>query len=450
MADRWHFDSATSSERALFRDLASTLALAAEPAGPPNRLRHVVRLQTPLGVYYLKTFLRTQWRNRLRFLLTRPRAGDDADRERQVTAALRSAGHLAPRPVAWGRRGAASFYLCAALPGVSLHAWLQRHPATAELVRRVAGHCGRLLGAGFLLPDLSAEHVFSTDFTSDAPLAVLDLHNGRLARPGHWPRRFWSRLLRRFGRSVRDLDVPRRAALRFAARLLAAAGVPNDLRRRTLCRLPPWETAARYEASGKSGDYAARNPSRHRRELELLRRLWPGRPGELVLDMPCGTGRLLPELTRHFQHEVLQADRAMAMLRESAALGRRSAAVRADALAMPFAARAVDGVVVFRFLHHLPHDAQQQVIAEACRTARRFVVVSFFHPCSAHQLQRSLARWFGGRTTRFPTAPRRLRAWFHANGFDAATFGAEAAYRRDLWIAVFVRQPAAESAAPAR
>lgn len=450
MADRWHFDSATSSERALFRDLASTLALAAEPAGPPNRLRHVVRLQTPLGVYYLKTFVRTQWQNRLRFVLTPPRAGDDADRERQVTAALRSAGHLAPRPVAWGRRGAASFYLCAALPGVSLQAWLQQRPATVDLVRRVADHCGRLLGTGFLLPDLSAEHVFATDFAADTPLGVLDLHNGRLSRPGRWPRRFWSRLLRRFGRSVREFDLPRTTALRFAARLLAAAGVPSDGRRRTLCRLPPFETAARYEASGKSGDYAARNPSRHRRELELLRRLWPGRPGEQVLDIPCGTGRLLPELAQRFQHDVLQADRAMAMLRESAALGRRVAAVRTDALAMPFSERAVDGVVMFRFLHHLTHDAQQQAVAEACRVARRFVVISFFHPCSAHQLQRWLARWFGGRTTRFPTAPSRLRAWFRANGFDAAAFGAEAAYRRDLWLAVFVRQPAAESAAPAR
>lgn len=450
MADRWHFDSATPSERALFRDLTSTLALPSEPAGPANRLRHVVRLQTPLGVYYLKTFVRTQWQNRLRFLLTRPRASDDADRERQVTAALRASGHLAPRPVAWGRRGAASYYLCAALPGDSLRAWLQRRPATADLVQRVAAHCGRLLGAGFLLPDLSADHVFATDFTRDSPLAVLDLHNGRLARAGHWPRRFWTRLLRRFGRSVRDLDVAKTTALRFGARLLAVAGVTRELRRATLRSLPPFETADRYEASGKSGDYAKRNPARHRRELALLRRLWPGRPGERVLDIPCGAGRLLPELAERFQHEVLQADRAMAMLRESAALGRRSAAVRADALAMPFAEQAVDGVVVFRFLHHLPHDAQQQVVAEACRTARRFVVISFFHPCSAHQLQRWLAGWFGGRTTRFPTAPRRLRAWFHANGFDAATFAAEAAYRRDLWLAVFVRRGAAESAAPAR
>lgn len=450
MADHWQFDDATPPERALFRDLASTLAMAAEPAGPPNRLRHVVRLQTQLGVYYLKTFARTQWQNRLRFAVTEPRARDDAERERKVTAALRAAGHMAPRPVAYGRRGAAAYYLCAALPGDSLRAWLQQQPATAELVRAVAEHCGRLLGAGFLLPDLSVDHVFAADFAADRPLAVLDLHNGRLARPGRWPRRFWARLLRRFGRSARDLEVPRSTALRFATRLLAAAGVACDLRRSTLRRLPPWETAGRYEASGKSRDYAARNPARHRRELELLRRLWPGRPGESVLDVPCGAGRLLPELAGRFGHEVLQADHAMAMLRESAAHGRRVAAVRADALAMPFAARTVDGVVVFRFLHHLTHDDQRLVVAEACRVASRFVVISFFHPCSAHQLQRWWARLLGGPTTRFPTSPRRLRAWFRVHGFAAAGLGAEAAYRRDLWLAVFVRQQAAESAPPAR
>ena len=124
-------------------------------------------------------------------------------------------------------------------------------------------------------------------------------------------------------------------AARTAAVLLAAAGCPRARRRALLATAPPWATADRYDAPGKSAAYAARNPARTARELGLLARVWPGRPGELVLDLPCGAGRLLPVLRERFGARVLQADGSLAMLREAAA---RGAALRAqaDALALPF------------------------------------------------------------------------------------------------------------------
>jgi len=442
----WQLWTDDAEERRLFADLAAARRLPHEAAGPPNRLRHVVRIRAGQHTYYLKQFDRTQWKNRLWFRATAPRATDDADRERQVTSALRAAGFDAPRPVANGRQGAAAFYLCAELPGTSCRDLLAAGRADAALWREVARHVGDLLARGFWLPDLSAEHVFARRDGGDWRLAVLDLHNGRLARPGRVPRRLARRVLRRFVRSVRGLPVRAPAALRFAVRLLRAAGRCGDAARAVLGSLPPLHTAARYERAGRSAAYATRDPSRAARELALLQRVWPGRVGEQVLDLPCGAGRLLPWLVAVRGHRVLQADGALAMLQQARAGGSASRElVQADALAMPFADAAVDGVVMFRFLHHLDGEARRAAIAEACRVARRFVTVSFFHPCSVHHLQRRLRRLAGAPPTRFAVTCGRLAHEFAAHGFALTARAAESPFARDLWLASFQRIAGAAS-----
>jgi SAM-dependent methyltransferase len=434
LADRWQLLTDDAGERQRFASLAAVMALPSTPAAPRNRLRHVVRIESGGRVYFLKTFTSTQWRNRFAFATTAPRAHDDAERELRVTQALKAAGHHVPRPIAYGRRGASSFYLCAALPGQPLRELL-RAGVDAQVLRGIATYCGQALAAGFRLPDLSAEHVFVDD---DGDLYLLDLHNGRVAPPGPAAPRMLQRVLRRFRRSVQDLGLPRSAALRFAVRLLRQAGC-RDVRA-LLGGEPPWATAARYDAPGKSGAYADRNPARTARELRLLQRVWPGNPGEAVLDLPCGAGRLLPFLREH-GHAALQADGSLAMLREARARGTPPApGVLADALAMPFADRAVEGVVMFRFLHHLPPDAARLAIAEACRIAGRFVVVSFFHPCSVHHARRLLRQLVGGRHTRFAQTLAALRSSFGKHGFELASHAADLAFVRDLWVAAFVRR----------
>jgi ubiquinone/menaquinone biosynthesis C-methylase UbiE len=209
--------------------------------------------------------------------------------------------------------------------------------------------------------------------------------------------------------------------------------------RALLVREPPWATAARYEVPGKSAEYGQRNPARAARELDLLRRVWPGRPGESVLDLPCGTGRLLPLLAHELGHRVVQADGALAMLREARAHVAAVPALAADALAMPLRDGAVDGVVMFRFLHHLPPDAAAAALGEACRVARRFVVCSFFHRCSAHQARRTLRALLGGPRTRFATTLGTVTRRCHAHGFGLTAYAADLPFGKDLWVAAFVR-----------
>ena len=90
---------------------------------------------------------------------------------------------------------------------------------------------------------------------------------------------------------MRDLALPRLSALRFARRLIAAAGLSAHARA-ILARVPPFDTHGRYDLAGKSRAYGRRSRSRHEQELALLRRAWPGSPGELWLDVPCGGGRV--------------------------------------------------------------------------------------------------------------------------------------------------------------
>ena len=313
MQASWQFLEADDTERAKFSSREAALSLPHELAAPQNRNRRVWRIADQGRTWFLKEFGRTRWQNRLRFATSAPSAHDDAERELLMTTALRKEGIETPRPVACGRDARGSTYLCAAMPGRSLRELLMFRKLPRGTVALVASFCGDVLKKGFHLPDLSAEHVFVRQELGFGHFGLLDLHNGSLRQPGPPPLRLLRRVLRHFARSVQDVGVRRFTAMRFATRLLRAAGRHRDTRR-LLRRLPPFDTAWRYEQPGKSAAYADRNPARTERELDLLDRVWPGRAGETVLDVPSGAGRLLPFLSARGQR-VLWADAALAMLR---------------------------------------------------------------------------------------------------------------------------------------
>jgi SAM-dependent methyltransferase len=126
--------------------------------------------------------------------------------------------------------------------------------------------------------------------------------------------------------------------------------------------------------------------------------------------------------------------------RASRAGGAPSLAI-ADAIHLPFADRSFDGVVVFRFLHHLSPDLARQVVREAARVADDFVVVSFFHPWSLHHWTRRVRELVSG-------TPRRRHAirtavvneWLAAVGFRLERVVAQPPALRDLRVAAFRRR----------
>ncbi|MEC7584995.1 MAG: class I SAM-dependent methyltransferase [Planctomycetota bacterium] len=436
----WHFLEADETERATLSDRGAALALPHELAAPQNRSRRVWRIAHAGRVWFLKEFGPTSWKNRLRFATSPPVARDDAERELLMTMALRQEGVETPRPVAYGRNEQGSVYLCAEMPGRSLRDVLLDGKLPQVSGQLVASFCGDILKKGFHLPDLSAEHVFVRHEIGFDHFGLLDLHNGTRRPPGPPPLRLCRRVLRHFAQSVQELGISQHAALRFAVRLLRSAGHPGQTRR-VLRNLPPFDTARRYERPGKSRAYADRNRRRTERELDLLDKVWPGQDGETVLDIPCGAGRLTPFLHAR-GHRVLWADGALAMLREARAHHGPVPALRMHALALPLRDNSVDGVVQFRFLHHLPRKAAKTAVTEACRVARRFVVFSFFHPCSTHHLRRrSRDLWRRRAPTRFALTLGQIENWCQKNGFQRHAVAADMPYLRDLWVVAFARQP---------
>jgi hypothetical protein len=68
-------------------------------------------------------------------------------------------------------------------------------------------------------------------------------------------------------------------------------------------------------------------------------------------------------------------------------------------------------------------------------------VVTFFHPLAPHGLQRRLRSAVSGvPSTRHSVTRRELNRWLADLGFEPAGHRAEAAYRRELWVAAFRRR----------
>ena len=130
--------------------------------------------------------------------------------------------------------------------------------------------------------------------------------------------------------------------------------------------------AASYDRTRFGGLVRALRELRWRRALRrLLREVAPVEG--LVLDLPCGTGRLAP-LFREASIASVGADLSAPMLGEARRKGARFLLV-GDAERLPLRDGAVDGVVSLRFMSHPPRDARGRILAEMARVARRFCLL---------------------------------------------------------------------------
>lgn len=94
-----------------------------------------------------------------------------------------------------------------------------------------------------------------------------------------------------------------------------------------------------------------------------------------VLDLPSGTGRLLPAL-RAAGYRVVAGDVALEMLRAGRGLRSEPAPlVQADATRLPFRHAAFDAVVSLRFLFHLTPAERTRCLVEMRRVARGGLVL---------------------------------------------------------------------------
>lgn len=133
------------------------------------------------------------------------------------------------------------------------------------------------------------------------------------------------------------------------------------------------EHAARYDRTRFGGLFRSLNQRLWRRALRrLFREAAIGSHG-FVLDLPAGTGRLVP-LFVELGIEAVGADLSLEMLGEARRKGGERLLV-GDAERLPFRDGAVDGIVSLRFFSHPPLEARERILAEMARVARRFVIV---------------------------------------------------------------------------
>jgi len=140
---------------------------------------------------------------------------------------------------------------------------------------------------------------------------------------------------------------------------------------------------ARWSSQAKRG----RDP---RRVDALLARHLGAPRAALVLDAPCGTGRLHAALARHGRYVGL--DVSPAMLATARAHDARGAAlVLGDVEHLPFRSASFDAVVCCRLLHHLAEREElARVLAELVRVSRALVVASFWDAGSLPAWRRRL------------------------------------------------------------
>lgn len=165
----------------------------------------------------------------------------------------------------------------------------------------------------------------------------------------------------------------------------------------------PQQLRQEYESATRATHYRddrwARSPRARRtnaKELAIVE-AFVKRCGEaeVILDVPCGTGRFRAMLQQHCAC-LISADAAFEMLTAAPCELQLQASVHQ----LPVVEDAADVILCSRLLHHFDSQSQRaKVLSELARVSRRWIVLSYFDSAN-FQAWRNLLR--GKLRGRFP------------------------------------------------
>lgn len=107
-------------------------------------------------------------------------------------------------------------------------------------------------------------------------------------------------------------------------------------------------------------------------EIDAIKRL-SNLKHEIILDMPCGTGKLFPI----FKNKTLIGTDSSKNMLSLIDKRRKSILVLADISHLPFKSNSIDTIICHRFLHRMPIDICSIIIKEICRVSRKDIILYF-------------------------------------------------------------------------
>jgi len=202
------------------------------------------------------------------------------------------------------------------------------------------------------------------------------------------------------------------------------------------------------EVSARKYARSLHGTATHRREMLCVRRMLGGLPpGSKVLDLPSGTGRLLPLLVE-MGFPVTEADSSVHMLEKAQDYARTRGIAQGvefrveDAFLTSFKDAAFDAILCNRLFHHFREpEVRRRCLRELGRICRGPIVVSFFCDCSLGAWMFRLRNWIRHRTPtdRIPIPRTQFIADAEATGLRVVQTLATRRWISKQWYAVLER-----------
>ena len=193
--------------------------------------------------------------------------------------------------------------------------------------------------------------------------------------------------------------------------------------------------------------YTQRRPAKHQAEMNMLSTAVHSLPRDEVktfLDLPCGVGRISLWLGQK-GFSITAGDLGEAALELTKKL-MADAGIAADIsvqdiFAMTYDDRSFDAIICFRLLHHFsePED-QAALIAELCRCAKKYVLISYLSPYSVTSIRRKARKLITAKPVKQnSTALGPLKNMFSNNGFELFNSVKRSGVLHSLQLSTFVR-----------
>lgn len=207
-----------------------------------------------------------------------------------------------------------------------------------------------------------------------------------------------------------------------------------------------------YQEEGNAAAYNAMYRDRWtkristRREYKLLTTLLASQGhSKVLLDLPCGGGRVSPAIAPHTDL-LIEADIALGQVRYGRANGRvatKQIWMTASGFHIPLKDSSIDGTVCIRLNHHLPTPAERErLVRELLRVSRRFVIMTFFDFNSLKNTLRRMRRPFDGKPPKCTMKVSELRQFVQSCGAELVTCPALFLVGSGHRYALIVKKPA--------